>query len=345
MPFRMTSSSGVQGNSFLQAHHWEFDASYRWLAAHPGDFFVGTARTPLSPATQPPHGHQIVVDVHTLNLGMTYALTDRVRLSVSAPFQTGRISFFEDDNQRHTETSTGLGDLTLSGGAWLLNPRGSPNRNVMLGLGLKVPTGSYHDSVDFYTPTGIVQRPADPSIQRGDGGWGVLMELQGFTQLLPSTIAYLSASYLLNPRVRTDVTIGQRIGLPGNSASGTVPYHLSVPDAYSVRAGFSYAILPQQGLALSLGGRIDGVPVQDLINGGDDNFRRPGYSGFVDTGLDLTRGSNTFTLNVPIRAHADRRANLYDRQVDIAGGGNLAKFEVLVSYTHRFGAGGASEEQ
>jgi hypothetical protein len=339
----MTSSSGVQGNSFLQAHHWELDASYRWLAAHPGDFFVGTARTPPPPALQPPGGHQIVVDVHTFNLGATYALSDRVRLSLTAPFQVGRISFIEDDHQRHSETSNGLGDVTLSGGAWLFNPRTNQGGNVMAGLGIKVPTGSYHDSVDFFTPTGIVQRPADPSIQRGDGGWGILLELQGFQRILPGALAYLSGSYLLNPRVRTDITIG-RPGLPGNSVSAT-PYHLSVPDAYSVRAGVSYAILPQQGLALSLGGRIDGVPVQDLINGGDDNFRRPGYSGFVDTGLDLTRGSNTFTLNVPIRAHADRRANLYDRQVDIAGGGNLAKFEVLVSYTHRFGAGGASEEQ
>ena len=162
------------------------------------------------------------------------------------------------------------------------------------------------------------------------------MQLQGYTQLLPGTIGYLAASYLMNPRVQTDITIGQRIGLPGNSASGTVPYHLSVPDAYSLRGGFSYAVLPEQGLSLSLGGRVDGVPVQDLVNGGDDNFRRPGYGAFVDFGLDLTRGRNTFTLNLPIRAHADRRANLYDREVEIAGGGNLAKFEVLASYSHRF---------
>ena len=335
MPFRLTSSLGVQGNSILQPHHWELDVSYRWLAAHAGDFFVSTMRTPPPPALQPPHGHQIIVDVHTFTLGVSYALTDRIRLSLAAPYQFGRISFFEDDNQRHSERASGLGDMTLSGGAWLFKP-GARDGNLMLGLGVKVPTGSYSDSVDFYTPAGIVQRPADPSIQTGDGGWGILMELQGFQQILPGALAYLSGSYLFNPRVRTDITIGSRIGLPGNSASGTVPYHLSVPDAYSLRAGVSYAVLPQQGLSLSVGGRLDGVPVQDLINGGDDNFRRPGYSGFVDLGLDLSRGSNSFTLNVPIRAHADRRANLYDRAVDIGGGGNLAKFQVLAGYSHRF---------
>jgi hypothetical protein len=148
-------------------------------------------------------------------------------------------------------------------------------------------------------------------------------------------LAYLSASYLLNPRVQTEATIGRPIGLPGNSAAGT-PYHLSVPDAYSVRSGVSYAVLPSLGLSASLGGRLDGVPVGDLVNGGDANFRRPGYSVFIDPGFDLSRGSNTFTLNVPVRAYADRRANLYDRIVDVQGGGNLAKFQVLASYTHRF---------
>jgi hypothetical protein len=89
-------------------------------------------------------------------------------------------------------------------------------------------------------------------------------------------------------------------------------------------------------LSASVGGGIDGVPVQDLVNGDDANFRRPGYSAALDLGLDLTRGSNTFTFNIPIRAHADRRGNLYDRSVDVAGGGNLAKYEIFASYSHRF---------
>jgi hypothetical protein len=41
-------------------------------------------------------------------------------------------------------------------------------------------------------------------------------------------------------------------------------------------------------------------------------------------------------LNVPVRAYADRRANLYDRVVNVQGGGNLAKWQVLAGYAHRF---------
>jgi hypothetical protein len=335
MPFRLTSSLGVQGNSFLQAHHWEFDASYRWLHTRGGDFFVGTARTPPPPALQPPGGQPIEIDIHSVTLGVTYAATERVRVSIAAPVQTGKISFIEGDNARHTETVTDLGDVSITGSAWLLNPRVHPTGNVMLDLGVKIPTGSHRDSVEFFTATGPAQRPADPSIQPGDGGWGILVGLQAFQQFLPGAVAYLSASYLLNPRVQTEVTIGRPIGLPGDPAAGT-PYQLSVPDAYTVRSGVSYAVAPQWGLSASLGGRLDGVPVEDLVNGGDANFRRPGYSVFVDLGLDLSRGSNTFTLNVPVRALADRRANLYDRIVDRQGGGNLAKWQVLAGYAHRF---------
>jgi hypothetical protein len=335
MPFRLTSSLGVQGNSFLQAHQWELSADYRWLHSLDGDFFVGNARTPAPPALQPPGGQGIRIDIHTISLGLTYAVTDQVRVSVAAPFQTGRLSTIHDDGERHTQSVTDLGDVTVTGGAWLFDPRSGPTGNVMLGLGLKLPTGSHHDSIVFFTKNGPARRVADPSIQPGDGGWGVIMQLQAFQLVLPRTLAYLSASYLLNPRVQTEATIGRPIGLPGDPAVGT-PYHLSVPDAYSVRSGVSYAVAPQWGLSASLGGRLDGVPVEDMVNGGDANFRRPGYSVFVDPGFDLSRGSNTFTLNVPLRVHADRRANLYDRVVDVQGGGNLAKWQVLAGYTHRF---------
>jgi hypothetical protein len=335
MPFRLTSSLGVQGNSFLHAHQFELTADYRWLRSRDGDFFVGTARTPPPPALQPPGGQGMRIDVYTVSLGLTYAVTNRLRVGVAVPVQTGRLSFIEEDGLRHTERVTDFGDVTVSGEAWLIDPRAGPTGNVMLGLGLKMPMGSHRDSIEFFTKAGPARRLADPSIQPGDGGWGILLQVQGFHAVLPGVLAYLSASYLINPRVQTTATIGRPIGLPGNSAAGT-PYHLSVPDAYSLRSGVSYAVAPQWGLSANLGGRLDGVPVEDFVNGGDVNFRRPGYSVFVDPGLDVSLGSNTFTLNVPVRVYADRRANLYDRIINVQGGGNLAKVQVLASYTHRF---------
>jgi hypothetical protein len=34
--------------------------------------------------------------------------------------------------------------------------------------------------------------------------------------------------------------------------------------------------------------------------------------------------------------HGDRRANLYDRVVNVNGGGNLAKTFIFAGWTHRF---------
>jgi hypothetical protein len=336
MPFRLTSSLGVQGNSILLAGHWELNADYRWLRSRDSDFFVGTAQTPAPPALQPPGGEGIRIDVHSVSLGLTYALTDQIRLNAAVPFQTGSVSTIQEDSQRHDQRVTGFGDLFVSGNAWLRNPRSGPTGNVMLGLGIKVPTGSHLDSITFFTKTGSERRVADPSVQTGDGGWGFLMQVQGFQQVFPAVLAYLSGSYLLNPKVSTEATIG-RIGLPGDTTGNTVPYHLSVPDAFSLRGGVSYAVAPLWGLSTSLGVRLDGVPVEDFVNGSDDvNFRRPGYSIFLDPGFDISRGSNTFTLNLPVRLDADRRANVYDRLTNFQGGGNLAKWQVLASYTHRF---------
>jgi hypothetical protein len=52
---------------------------------------------------------------------------------------------------------------------------------------------------------------------------------------------------------------------------------LSVPDVYSIRPGFTYEVAPKRGLSASLGTRIDGIPVHDII-GESKGFRRPGYS-------------------------------------------------------------------
>jgi hypothetical protein len=176
MPFRLTSSVGVQGNSFLQPHHWELNASYRYLTANGQDFFVGTQRTPPPPATQPPGGQPIEVDVHTLTLGVTYAASQQIRVSIIAPIQHGQVSFIEGDNARHTETVTALGDVAITGNAWLLNPREHPTGNVTLGLGLKMPTGSQATASNFLPrrdrSSELPTHPFNRGMAAGASSWG-----------------------------------------------------------------------------------------------------------------------------------------------------------------------------
>ena len=73
-----------------------------------------------------------------------------------------------------------------------------------------------------------------------------------------------------------------------------------MPDVYTGRLGMSYGLLPEQGVSVSLGGRVDGIPYHDLI-GKSDGFRRPSVIVFLDPAVALERGPNTFTFSSPIR--------------------------------------------
>ena len=64
-------------------------------------------------------------------------------------------------------------------------------------------------------------------------------------------------------------------------------------------AGISYPIWPSRGVSVSLGARMDGMPVNDVF-GDSDGFRRPGRVIFVDPGLNWSFGKNTVSLAAPI---------------------------------------------
>jgi hypothetical protein len=111
-----------------------------------------------------------------------------------------------------------------------------------------------------------------------------------------------------------------------------------VPDVYSARLGLAYGLWsgsPIGDLSVSLGGRIDGIPLHDLI-GGSAGFRRPITVVYVDPGIALGLGMNTLFVNVPVRVHADFRPSLVDRQLGSLGGGDLAKTLLFVGVDHRF---------
>jgi len=169
---------------------------------------------------------------------------------------------------------------------------------------VKAPTGT-HNATDAYFLAGgaSIQYPVDQSIEPGDGGWGIILQLQAYRRAFHNGTAYLTGSYLINPRRLSDVA---------KDPGGTV--YWSVPDVYSLRLGLAYAVWPQQGVSASLGGRIDGQPVRDLIGGGDPGFRRPGYSISLDPSLSLTTGPSQLTLSAPIRLRANREASVLDLQ-------------------------------
>jgi len=314
---------GGQGESFnyLKRHAWQLTVGYRRLTAD--EWFVGSQNRP----DLAPHGEPLNFEIHTVDLNATFALTERFNVTLTVPFVSGTVSAsIWPDGLRHTQSSSGLGDVSLVGSVWLGNPATHPDGNVALGAGVKAATGSNTVSSPFYTTSGPVPFTAIQGLEPGDGGWGLILQAQAYRKVFRRAFAYVSGSYLISPR-----------GVSGVSARSPGDSSWSVPDVYSGRLGLAYALWPDEGISVSLGGRIDGLPVHDVVGGGDNGFRQPGYVIFADPGVAVTRGSEAFTLSVPVRLHANRLRNTLEwAGGKPGGGGDFAKVLVFLGYVHRF---------
>src|SRR5882762_1094718 len=249
----MALSLGAEGVSHLEGGQWEASVNYRYLGS--ADGYIGDRVSPQYP--------QVIgakIWIHSIDLQATYAFTPRFSISLTMPFIHGEVSsLIEHDGVRHTTSAGGLGDIRLVGNAWLLDPAKHKDGNISFGVGVKAPTGDEKATDTFYKSTGPEIRPVDIAIQPGDGGWGINLELVGYQKIIDRLYGYVSGFYLINPREQ-------------NSAFTSIPQYgavrnLSVPDQYLGRVGVTYAIWPDQGLSLSFGGRIDGIPPRDLIVG------------------------------------------------------------------------------
>ena len=322
---------GALDNSFLRANHWRLGLEYRFLPAD--KYYVGHVYSPEAIPT--PNHLPIRYRIHTLAARVEYAVTDRFEVAMGLPVQTGSESREEDDGTRHAQFATGLGDVAIVGSGWFLNPVAHGNGNVRVGLGFKAPTGSNHVADKFFTPTGVEQRPVDPAIQLGDGGWGGIAQFEAFQSVVRRVSVYASGSYMTNPGLHSNVLFA--------APTTGVTHPISMADEYSAHAGLSYFASASGGFSFSLGGRIDGSPVRDLIGGSDTSFRRPGYVVYAEptVALTMTRGpfalrGHTFSLSVPIAVDQNREVSPLDGVRKRHGGGDLARFLVFLGYTRRF---------
>jgi len=315
---------GESQSTDLRAHEWQVAVDYRYL--HADRFYVGSQQA--TPGAQF-FGQPLIINVHSANLNVTYAASDRVSVRLTVPISYGSQSRFYADTARHVARAGGIGDMGLVATAWLLDARRHKKGNLALGAGLKVPTGNYKFADAYFLANqGPVQFPVDQAIELGDGGWGVILQGQAFREVAPRAFAYFTGSYLISPRNQTDVV---RAPIAPGSA-----VHVSVPDVYTGRLGLSYGLVPERGLSVSLGGRVDGIPYHDLI-GKSDGFRRPGYIVFLDPAVALERGANSFTVSTPIRVFARlASANLLKGPGGSIGSGDLAGVLMFFGYARRF---------
>ena len=175
------------------------------------------------------------------------------------------------------------------------------------------------------------------SVQPGDGGWGLTMDLAGFKRV-PYATLFGSASYLANPKDRNDTTsIAYNISpaaVPPINADGTS--YNSVPDQFMARLGGAVPI-GKSGFACSFAWRVEGLPRYDVF-GESHGFRRPGVEMFLEPGASYARGSHVYSVQIPFGYYRNRFPNPYTGN---KGDATFPKYIVLASYGYRFG--GASK--
>jgi hypothetical protein len=311
-PIRFTTPVNLGGIG--QAHaqsggQWQVGLSYRHLSSD--EFFVGSESSPSSgPGGQPPE-----FKIHTFVADIGYAFNDQFRLRLAVPFSTGQLVVHLPPGSQSEQTATGIGDVSLMGEGWLLKPRTHARGNIAFGLGFKAPTGSH-----TIESNGAV---ADQRVQPGDGGWGILLGTQAFHQITERSNAYATGFYMVSPKSHSDVQRGTA--------------YWSVPDVYSARLGATYDVQQDWGLSLSLGGRFDGIPVHDLVGGGDETtVKTSSQILYADPGMSVGRGRGTFTLSVPVRMWVNREKSELEQSSGAVNGGGFAKYLVFAGYAWRF---------
>lgn len=315
----------------LEDSRWE--VSFAWRYGKAARHFVGTEEQ----HHRREENSQVENDVNLFDLGVRYRLTAQTDFALGVPYlmavRSGPLR--NDDREviaREVRSNTrGMGDITLVSNHKLWDPVTHPRSNITLGGGIKFPTGA-NSLVDSrlrendqseLVPT---VETADQSVQPGDGGFGLVLQASGYRLLnADGTFAfYGSGTYIVAPESDSGVyTYRSRAG----------EEIMSIADQYAGRLGFQAAI-PESGWSLGLGGRIEGIPVEDLV-GSSDGFRRPGYIISAEPSASWTRGKHTVSMSVPIAVQRNRQVSVPDMQNNHHGDASFPDYIVLLSYSQR----------
>lgn len=314
-----TEGAGSHDGGFLDSRRWQLSVGMRRQLSH--RHYVGT----VEQTQRAVQGTEVVNNTYLFDAALTYAVNRRFNVTVSAPFQWASRRRGTSPQIFH---SVGIGDISVSGRMWLRRPPAETGWNVSFGVGVKLPTGNsgVTDTVPNANGIGTVTQVVDQSIQLGDGGWGIPLDIHAYKRFGKTTL-YASGSYLLSPRDTNGVQTGR--SRPSEAI-------MSVSDQYLTRFGVARPVPHTRRFAFSAGLRVEGVPVRDLI-GKSNGFRRPGYAMSVEPGLEYFRKRETWSVTVPVAVRRNRRRSVSDILVGNAGGdAAFADYLITVGYTRHF---------
>jgi hypothetical protein len=331
------SHQGVHaGEALPPASGFQASVAYRWL--HSDRNFVGDDEQEDVERL----GAQPINDSHFIDVALTYSFTPRFSTTLVVPFVAHQRSQAVLDPQtlgfkRFTTHASGLADVRLTFNGWVLDPSTRAG-NLLLGVGIDMPTGEkdVRDTflaVDFDSGQLVPEgRPVDQSIQPGDGGWGLIFELYAYRELFGRLNGYVNGAYTITPE--------EKSGVPTFSIN---PFEsdMSIADSYLGRSGIDFAAWPRYSLVVSLGARIEGVSVGDVINTGE-GFRRPGYAVSIEPGVTLPWSDWLFSLYTPVALYRNRLQSVAEKQfsnaigADVHGDASFADFLISFTLTRRF---------
>lgn len=228
---------------------------------------------------------------------------------------------------RANENARGFGDVTALARVAMFNPSTSTRSwNIIVGGGVKMPTGN-NEATDIF-PDGSgnnnVERYVDISVHPGDGGWGLIMDFQGYKQIGRVT-TFGGGTWLANPK---DTGTASR----GNMVTSTEPSNINtVSDQFVFRAGAAVPI--NSYITASLAWRAEGVPRYDLI-GHSHGFRRPGVEMYWEPGVTLSYGRHSMSFNLPVGYYFNRWSNPYTAS---AGDSTFPEYVSIATYSVRLG--------
>jgi|GEM_PF-31418 len=299
-------TAGEEAGHIDTAAQWQLSINNRYYKSF--KHYIGTAYQKQRQVL----GNEVINNAYTMDLAIYRILNPRWSIMLDLPISANARSQTYQQNGVYNRFSThafGAGDIRFAVYRWLLDPVKMPRGNLQIGLGLKFATGD--DNVQDYFKTSDSTKtygPVDQSIQLGDGGTGITLELNGYYNFSHRVGVYGNFFYLSNPRDQNGIS-NSRGAAPSATSIANGSNIMSVPDQYLVRLGVSMQF---NRLNVSAGLRDDCLPVHDLI-GASDGFRRPGYIISAEPGLTYVFKKVSIYSYVPIALVRDRTQSVPDK--------------------------------
>ncbi len=287
----------------------------------------------------------------TLDISLLRKINEQWSIGMDLPLlYNERSSLYEHvantkGNPRYSTSSQGIGDIRLTAYKWIIAPKEGSKGNLLGGVGIKLPTGNYKATDQFHYSTAATREgPVDQSIQLGDGGWGMTLELNGFRSINNTWSLYGNAYYLINPMGNNGVSTTRGVVVsspPTASQALAIKYTsnvMSIPDQYLLRAGTNWT---SNALTISLGGRYECIPANDLI-GDNTGFRRPGSVLAIEPGANYSYKKLNFYLYTPIALRNERPQSYpdvlktNDTKIFARGDAAFADFSISIGVGYKF---------